>query len=33
MTEKVEKQDVKDKVQNFSIAPIIKDYLALKMHL
>ncbi len=30
MTEKVEKQDVKDKVQNFSIAPIIKDYLALK---
>lgn len=30
MAEKVEKQEVKDQVQNFSIAPIIKDYLALK---
>ena len=30
MAEKVEKQEVKDQVQNFSIAPIVKDYLALK---
>lgn len=29
-TKKVEKQEVKDQVQNFSIAPIVKDYLALK---
>lgn len=27
---KVEKQDAKEQVQNFSIAPIVKDYLALK---
>ncbi|MDR6156648.1 hypothetical protein QF023_000164 [Chryseobacterium sp. SLBN-27] len=27
---KVEKQELKDQVQNFSIAPIVKDYLALK---
>lgn len=30
MTEKVEKQEVKDQVQNFSISTLIKDYLALK---
>ncbi|AZA53829.1 MULTISPECIES: DUF3347 domain-containing protein [Chryseobacterium] len=27
---KIENQEVKDQVQNFSIAPIVKDYLALK---
>lgn len=29
-TKKVENQEVKDQVQNFSIKPIVKDYLALK---